>query len=61
MTNDIEVQRAKLVAAMTGMLLRLGRSRSFLTLEQRFTVAETLRDVADELEQGRVLRPAPAR
>lgn len=58
--TDVEAQRAEIVGSMTTVLGRLALSRDWITVEQRFEVAEMLRDVADHLDRGRVYRPHPA-
>jgi hypothetical protein len=49
---DVEEKREKLARDMRGMLLRLGRSRAWLTTPQAYALAETARDVADCLDRG---------
>ena len=58
-TDEVEAQRAQIVAGMTAALARLARSRDWLSTDQRFAVAETLRNIADHLDRGRVLAPHP--
>ena len=59
MTIEVERQRAKLVNEMTGMLERMARSRDYLTTDQRYQLAETLRNTADHLDRGKTLAPHP--
>jgi hypothetical protein len=59
MTVDTERQREKLVGEICTMLAKMGRVRDFLHLEQRFALAEQMRDIADHLDAGKVLRPRP--
>ena len=47
-----EAQRAQLVLNITAMLGRLEKSRAWLRYEERLGLAETLRDVADAIDQG---------
>lgn len=54
-----EAQRTRIVASMSTVLGRLALSRDWLTVAQRFEVAELLRDVADVLDRGRTYRPRP--
>jgi hypothetical protein len=58
-TTETERQREEIVRSMVKVLGRLAASRDWLNLEQRFFVAECLRDIADHLDRGRVLSPQP--
>jgi hypothetical protein len=54
---DIEQGRQEIVIGIADCLRRLGASSRFLTLEQRLGLAEMCRDLADELDRGRIYRP----
>jgi hypothetical protein len=56
--NQFEEQQAQTVFMVIGMLSRLAGSRDLLSQEQRFHIAEELRDCADALDCGKVYRPA---
>jgi hypothetical protein len=48
----IEEQRHEIFTGIARVLVRLGRSRNFLTHPQSMALAELARDVADELDAG---------
>jgi hypothetical protein len=57
---EIEQARDESFRAISACVQRLEAARVFLTLEQRYALAERARDLADALDQGRVLRVARA-
>jgi hypothetical protein len=48
----LEEQRHQIFDGIARVLVRLGRSRDFLTRPQAMALAELARDVADELDRG---------
>jgi hypothetical protein len=59
MTDDVETQRQEIVSSMCRVLARLAASRDWMTIDQRFEVAECIRTIADHLDRGRQLAPSP--
>jgi len=56
---ELAEQRWKVVSDLLGCIERLANARNALTVEERFALAEGLRDCADEYDRGKVFRPAP--
>lgn len=50
--HEVERRREEIVVSMVSVLDRWAKSRHLLTDAQRLYVAETLRDVADEIDSG---------
>jgi hypothetical protein len=57
MTTELEHYRQLIISEVQSLLGRLVRLRDGLAVEQRFALAETLRNVADALDRGRPFRP----
>ena len=52
----VEEQRHEIFTGIARVLVRLGRSRSFLTRPQSMALAELCRDITDELDSGETER-----